>query len=218
MITTYIPKELENLIIEYAVEVRNILGYLRDGLRLLNQIRVGEAEVALSDAIKADTRGDKTRREILFRLGLEIEDSSIREDVAHLVRRLDLVSEWAKEAARYLTIIPYLEVPVDLREKAERLSSLAVEAADLLLASVKALLEGDEKTANSHATRVEHIEEEADQVNIEARRLLIKHGTDIENPAIVFMFRDFIESLENITDYAEDAADYIRALAIKFKK
>ncbi len=63
--------------------------------------------------------------------------------------------------------------------------------------------------------RVEELEEMADDVTYRARKELVAFGERIENSAMVVMLRDFIEALENITDYEEDVSDVIRVLSMK---
>ena len=211
-----IPEEITKSLLEYIELVYRITSDLRRGILLLNDIRVGEAMKVLSDGIRTDTRADEIRRRILFRIDEVIEDSNVKEALARLIRRFDLIAEQTKEAARYLTIIPYLEIPFDIRERIEEVSRLAAESIDLLVNAVKALIEGDNKKALSQATKVEELEERGDEVNMVTRRLLLDYGEKAPNPALIVLLRDFIEALENIIDFAEDAADYVRLLALKF--
>ncbi len=219
MITSHnsmIPEDLTKELVEYVELIGKIVGNLRKGILLLNDLRIGEAMKTLSEGIKTDTRADEIRRNILFKIDEVIKDSDVKEALARLIRRFDLISEQSKEASRYLTIIPYLEIPVKIREQVEEMSRLASESVDLLVNAVKALIEGDDKKALSQAIRVEEIEEKGDEVNMAARKLLLDYGGKVENPALIVLLRDFIESLENITDFAEDAADYIRIIALKY--
>ncbi len=217
MITKHIPAEFTKLLEEYVVLVNKIVKGLRNSIKLLNEMRVGEALKQISECIQNDTKADNIRRKILYEISRFVEDVDVRESIVRLIRRFDLVAEWSKEASRYLSIIPYLEIPADIRDKVEKLSGYAVESADLLVDAVESLFEGDIEVAREHACRVEELEEKADEVNVAARKLLLKYGEKIKNPAFIVMLKDFIESLENIVDYAEDAADYVRALAIRFK-
>lgn len=210
-----IGRELSSMILSYGREVKEIVRGLREGVEFLNTMRSGEAMEVLARSIRADTRADNIRRDIILKVGTSIKEGYIREWVARLIRRLDLVAESSKEAARYLTIIPYLEIPVELRDVVESLSKLAAEGMDLVLDGLEALIEGDEERAAAHASRVEEIEERADDALVNGRRLLIKYGERMRNAALIVLIRDFIESIEKITDYAEDAADYIRTLALR---
>ncbi len=217
MISKYVPKDFAKLLNEYVTLVDKIVKGLRNSIKLLNEMRVGEALEQISECIKNDTKADNIRRKILYEISNYVEDVDIRESIVRLIRRFDLVAEWSKEASRYLSIIPYLEIPADVREKIKKLSEYAVESVDTLVDAVESLLEGDVEVAREHACRVEELEERADEVNVAARKLLLNYGSGIKNPAFIIMLKDFIESLENVVDYAEDAADYVRALAIRFK-
>ncbi len=217
MVVSKLNEEVANLVIKYANKVKEVIDLYREGLEKLNMMRVGEAQRVLADGIRADTDADNIRREILVRMGEEVKEGYVREALGRLIRRLDLISELAKEAARYLTIMPYLEIPADIRDAAEELSRVSSEAIKVLVECIKALMEGDFRKATESAVKVEELEEEADKINVKARKLLVNYGETFKNPALVIMIKDFIESLENITDYAEDAADYVRTLAIRFK-
>ncbi len=210
-----LPKEIAESILEYVKKVRDIVKYLSEGIVLLNQIRVGEALRALSKAIRTDTEADKIRRELFDKLTTLDVEPRVREDIMHLAKRFDVLSEWSKESARHLSIIPYLEIPAELRGRIEEMVKLALESANYLVEATKALIKGDLAKARTHAVKIEHIEEEADEVNVAARKLLVGLGRKIENPAVLIIIKDFIEALENITDTAEDAADCIRILAIR---
>jgi len=210
-----LPPSISGALLDYVREVRNIMRHLRRGIRLLNDVQISEALEELSSAIKADTKADKLRRELLFKLEEIIRDSATREAIAHILRRLDLVSEMAKEASRYLSIIPYLEIPDDIKSRIELLSKLGLEACDILVSAVAAILEGEAKKAIVFSLKVEEVEENADNITLEARKVLVDVGEKISNPALVLMISNFIESLESVTDYAEDAADYIRAIALR---
>ncbi len=211
-----IPENLVKELLEYIELIGKIVSNLRKGILLLNDLRIGEAMKTLSEGIRTDTKADEVRRNILFKIDEAIKDSDVKEALARLIRRFDLISEQSKEASRYLTIIPYLEIPVRIRERIEEMSRLASESVDLLVNAVKALIEGDDKKALSQAIRVEEIEEKGDEVNMASRKLLLDYGGKVENPALIVLLRDFIEALENIIDFAEDAADYIRILALKY--
>lgn len=209
-----IGEELSRLVLKYAEAVNDIVRGVREGVRLLGSMRTGEAMESLASAIKADTKADDIRREILLKLR-QAKSGYVRERIAKLVRRLDLVSEQAKEAARDLTIIPYLELPAELKEIVDELSDEAEESAHAMIKSLRALMVEDVKSALKYARKVEVIEEKADEIFLKGKRLVIKFGTRIKNPAVIIMFVNFMQSLENITDYAEDAGDYIRTLAIR---
>ena len=211
-----ISKDFAASIIDYAEEVLGIVQGLRQGINLLNLMNSGEAMRELANAIKSDTKADAMRREILITL-MNVRGGYVRERVARLIRRLDLVSEQAKEAARDLTLIPYLELPSDIKDVIDSLSKDIHESVKALTKSLAALMYGQPDKAVKYSRVVEELEEDADKVFLKGKRLLIKYEGKISNPAVILMLFNFMQSLENVTDYSEDAGDYIRTLAIREK-
>ncbi len=211
-----ISSEFAAHIINYAEEVLGIVEKLKEGIKLLGSMNVGASMKQLATAIKADTQADAMRRDILLTL-TEVRGGYIRERIARLVRRLDLVSEQTKEAARDLTLIPYLELPGELKEVINELTEEVYGSVRSLLEALTALMKGESDRAIEASRGVEELEEEADKTFLRGKKLLIKYGEKISNPAVVLMLFNFLQSLENVTDYAEDAGDYIRTLAIREK-
>ena len=209
-----IGEHLANNILTYGKAVFQIVKKLKEGIQLISDMRTGEAMETLANAIKADTFADNLRREIILELS-EAHGGYVRERVARLVRRLDLVSEYAKEAARDLTLIPYLELPADLKDVIKELGEKSEKSVSMLYASLKALLDGDIRKALEYSHKVEEVEEETDVIFLKGKRLLVKYGEKIRNPVISLMLFTFMQSLENVTDYSEDAGDYIRTLALR---
>ncbi|RLG79238.1 MAG: hypothetical protein DRO10_00745 [Thermoprotei archaeon] len=207
-------EELSEHVLRYGESVYAIVKELKKGIDLVSDMRTGEAMETLANAIKADTFADNLRREILLELR-EAHGGYVRERVARLVRRLDLVSEYAKEAARDLTLIPFLELPAELKEIIRELSVKVVESVEALYNSLRELINGNTKDALVFSHKVEEIEEETDEVFLKGKRALVKYGEIIHNPAVVYMVISLMQSLENVTDFAEDAGDYIRTLALR---
>lgn len=216
MIFKGVDPEIEERLVEYAEKVRSIFEALGDGIKELNLMNTGKAMSKLTEAIRLDTEADNLRREILKLIGKKkVRGGFIREAITRLVRRLDITSEWGKEAARYLTIVPYLEIPADLRDVAENLAELSIRSVRVLVDAIKLLIDGQLEETVEKAHLVEEFEEAADSVLLKGRRLLIEFGEKEENAAIIILTKDFIEALENVTDFAEDAADYLRSLVIR---
>ena len=210
-----LPRSVSEGLLEYFDMIESMAKSFKRAINSLNDMDLNNAYKHLDKCIKLDTKADAFRRELMAKIAAEIKDDDLKEDLSKLLRMLDRMSEWIKEASRYLDIIPYLEVPVEIREKIERLSYLDKRAAEELSEAAKALLEGDKKEMNRRVEEVEKIEEEADEINHVAKKTLVSLGYTMTNPALVVMLRDFIEALETATDYAEDVADIIKILSLR---
>ena len=209
-----LPRAIGNGLLEYFEMIESMAASFKRAINSLNGMDLNNAYKHLDKCIKLDTKADAFRRELMAKIVEEIRSDDLKEDLSKLLRMLDRMSEWIKEASRYLDIVPYFEIPVEVREKIEKLSYLSKRAAEELSEALKALLEGDKEEMVRRVEEVESIEEEADELNHTAKKALVSIGYTITNPALVVMLRDFIEALETATDYAEDVADLIRLLAL----
>ncbi len=198
-------------ILKYFEKVESISKHFVEAISSLNSFNLDNAYKSLAKSIKLDTEADNLRRDIMAYIARAPLDNELKEYLSRLLRMMDRLSEWLKEASRYLDIIPYLEIPPDIRTNIENLAKINMEAIRVLKDAAHRLLKNGEDVS-SMLERVEKFEEEADEINHDARKKLVFYGTAISNPALVVMLRDFIESLENVTDYAEDVADVLRVL------
>ncbi len=209
-----LPREVCDGIREYFEMIESMAASFKRAINSLNGMNLNNAYKHLDKCIKLDTKADAFRRELMAKIVEEVRNNDLKEDLSKLLRMLDRMSEWIKEASRYLDIIPYFEIPVEIKEDIEKLSYLSKRAAEELSEALKALLSGDKEEMLRRVEGVESIEEEADEINHAAKKSLVSIGYTITNPALVVMLRDFIEALETATDYAEDVADLIRLLAL----
>jgi len=209
--------EIKKLMGEYLEKISRVIEEFSHGIKLLSSMRTGEAMLAFTNCMKREKEADIVRRRIVE--FLESASTTLtpdeREDLFHLVKRLDTIPDWIKEAVRILTIIPYLEIPVELREGFEKLIRVDIEIANTLCQAVKALFNGDYKRASSLAEKVEELEEKADSIDINNRSLLVKYSNKITPVGLVVLLDDFNHALEEVADSCEDTADYIRAIAIR---
>jgi len=210
-----IPSEISKLLIEYFSKVYEMVEGFMNAISSLNMVDVQNAYKHLEDSIKLDTEADELRRAILEKLSSDSVDPAVRSDIARLLRMMDKVSEWVKEALRYLDLVPYLEIPQEIKDSIEGLAKLNLDAVKTVREAVEELVQGRLDEVYKHCIAVERIEEEADEIMHRGRRGLLKYGPRIGNPALVIMLRDFLKALENAIDYSEDVADTLRVLVAR---
>ncbi|MEM4032049.1 MAG: hypothetical protein QXV53_01935, partial [Zestosphaera sp.] len=104
--------------------------------------------------------------------------------------------------------------PGEIKNAVDELSGKAYESVSKLYEITSLLINHKYNEVVEEAYRIEVTEEDADKILIRGRQLLVKYGSIIKNPAIILMVDKLIESLEGITDFAEDASDYLRTLAL----
>jgi predicted phosphate transport protein (TIGR00153 family) len=137
--------------------------------------------------------------------------SDYREDLLHLVKRLDTLADHTKDAARCLEMLADSEIPEELCMKMVFMSSKLVETAKTLQESIE-LITADPKNAIKKAEKVSVIETELDKEYLAAKSLFVKYGASM-NPGALIIFDDLIEFLEYAADMCADTADYILVLS-----
>ena len=130
---------------------------------------------------------------------------------------LDRVAEWAKESIRYLDLIPYLEIPSPIKETIHDMIKTAVKGIEKIIEALELMRKGEYSSIIELCKEVEAVEEKVDELLHNARKSMVVYSNKIQNQAIVMFLKDFIESIETMTDYEEDTADIIKALTIYLK-
>jgi predicted phosphate transport protein (TIGR00153 family) len=134
-----------------------------------------------------------------------------REDLLHLVKRLDTLADHTKDAARCLQMLGEAKIPDELCQKTVFMTSKLVETAQTLRGSIEKI-SFNPVEAIAEARKVEDIEHELDQEYLKAKSLFVKYGDQVNCGAMV-IFDDLIEFIEQAADMCADTADYIVVLS-----
>jgi predicted phosphate transport protein (TIGR00153 family) len=213
-----LPEEIIELLNEYIDKLEDLTNTFLDAIKLLNELRMGEARRKLTDAMNIESEADNIRRKIIEILEKTRIDPGFKEDFFHLIKRLDSIADWIKEAARELIIIPYLEIPQDIREGLEKLIDKVVDLSEKVGDAIRATVNGNYEEAIKLISEIEALEEEADQVNLENRGKLLKYADQFKPYTLAILVHDLNQDLEEAADSCENAGDYLRALIISWRK
>jgi predicted phosphate transport protein (TIGR00153 family) len=134
-----------------------------------------------------------------------------REDLLHLVKRLDTLADHTKDAARCLEMLGETRIPEELCEKTVFMTSKLVEAAQTLRSSIEKM-SFNPTEAVELSQRVGDVEHDLDAEYLKAKTLFVKYGGKINCGAMV-IFDDLIEFIEHAADMCADTADYIIILS-----
>jgi predicted phosphate transport protein (TIGR00153 family) len=137
--------------------------------------------------------------------------SDYREDLLHLVKRLDMAADNAKDAARCIQMLDDAQIPQELLKQTGEITNQLVKAAQTLRKSID-YISTDPVKAISEACKVQDIEHEVDQIYLSTKGLFVKYGDQV-NPGAMVIFDDLIEFLERTSDLCADTADYIVVLS-----
>ena len=213
-----LSRDIIDDILLYVRKIEIMIEKVRNVISLLNDARIEEAQRELDVTVKLDTEADNQRRELAEGHLERVSDVNTWKNFLDLLRLLDRVSEWSKEAARYLNIVTLSMIPEILRSRIEELAQLGLEGIRGIAKALQHIGEGRIDKALAECKRIEEIEELADDVTHRARKELVAFGENIGNSATVVLIRDVIDALENVTDYEEDVSDVIRILLLKTQR
>ena len=200
--------------IKHAQIVQQCVRELEVGLRVL--LKEENFEKSRENFHKVDLledEADKKRRDILKDVSKGELNPSIRQNLSHLIKRLDDVANCSTGVARRITTIPIRfweqssEETLKIILKIIETTVEAVENLDKLVID----LVGERKSVKEYAGRINQLEHDVDLLNIKLRESLQKTKYDV-NPFTISPVADIFDILEAISDSIEGVADYIIVL------
>jgi len=161
-----------------------------------------------------EMRADQLRREMVDELTRSEMFPEEREDLMELVRAVDWIADWSKEAGRILIIIPFDKAPEEMRTAAQNMCRANVDCVTVLGRCIKALPE-DPREALNLANEVEVLEEEIDELYSVARTQLATMNFNGFTTGSLILLNMFLDALETVADWCENTADIVRAVAVR---
>ena len=171
-----------------------------------------EAKKYIEKLYKAEKEVDMLRTEVFLELSKGIAlVADYREDLLHVVKRLDTLADHTKDAARCLEMLTQAKIPKELCEKTVYMTSKLVETAQTLRNSIEKI-SANPAEAIKQSKKVEEIEHVLDEEYLRAKSLFVKYGAEI-NCGVMVIYDDLIEFIEHAADMCADTADYILVLS-----
>ncbi len=141
--------------------------------------------------------------------------SKEREDLMHLVRRMDGIADWTKSAARNIEVI--IEAEIEVPEKIWKyygvLAGRVLDTAKEVKLCIDFLGEDDDQF-RIHKNNVERIEHEIDDLYFKIKKKVMMSDID---PRVIFILRDIVHALENAADSCKAAADLMQIIMVAHK-
>jgi len=165
------------------------------------------AKEAIRRMLLSEKAADNLERSISEELSKGDLDSRQREDLLHLVRRMDYAADWAKEAGMNLNLIVEagVHIPVSLWKHYCDMTAELKQAAHHLQETVENLGR-DSDAVLAHWEKVEFLEHELDEKYFKTKKEILLADMD---PRAIFLMRDLLHGMENSADSCKDAADTI---------
>ena len=171
-----------------------------------------EAVQHIDNIFKVEKEVDRLRTEVFKELSKGVAlFAEYREDLMHLVKRLDTLADHVKDAARCIKMLNEARIPKELWESTAHTTVLLVDCAQALRGSIEKIAV-DSSGAINGAKKVEEIEKKIDDEYLKTKALFIKYGNEMDSGSMV-IFDDLVEFIEHAADMCADTADYIVILA-----
>lgn len=171
-----------------------------------------EAKAAIERVTSSEREADKLRRSVMTELAGGELPSTDREDLMHLMKRVDMVADWCRESTRMLSGISMENVPESLREAAVKMAEAVRECAKALRRAISRMTDKPEEAMQA-ADEVERLEENVDDL-FEKSRQLLGREEKLKIGAAILM-NELYEAIEMVADWCEDACDQIRVIMIR---
>ena len=161
-----------------------------------------------------EMRADELRRRMVEELTEGEMFPEERDDLMEMVRAVDWIADWSKEAGRILNSIPFEKAPDEIKVATMNMVRANVDCVKVLTHCIRALPK-DSKKALALANEVEMLEENIDDLYEEAR----KHFATLEFPEFttgaLILLNEFLDAIETVADWCENTADIVRAIAVR---
>lgn len=186
--------------------------------RAVMALTKGEKERAL-DAIKrvslSEKEADRLEETITEELSKGDLESKEREDLMHLIRRMDYVADWAKEASMNLQLVveANVQVPITLWTMYSGMTGELEKSAKALKSTIDNL-GVDEDAVGKYERAVVVQEHILDDMYFSTKKEIFFAEID---PKAIYLMRDILHDIENSSDKCKDAADMIRIILISQK-
>lgn len=172
-----------------------------------------EKKALYEELSRLEMRADHLRRDMITKLTERDVFPNERQDLMELVRAVDWIADWAREAGRILIIIPFEKAPDEVKQIARDMSKVCTNAVSILSDSIKALSE-DRFKAIELANEVELLEEDIDDLYSVARGYIANLEFPEFNLGNLILLNEFLDAIETVADWCENTVDIVRAIAI----
>jgi len=185
---------------------------LDQAMHSISEGKTKEAVQRIQNLFKTEEEVDTLRSEVFKELskGAAL-FADYREDLLHLVKRLDTLADHVKDAARCLEMLGETQLPEELCRNTVSMTSALVDCSRALRESIEKLSVAPAQAIEG-SRKVEEIEHGIDENYLKTKKLFVKYGQTM-NPGALVIYDDLIEFIEQAADMCADTADYIVILS-----
>lgn len=198
---------------KHVEETYKTVSFFTDAIKAFIQGDLQAKTVAIENVRQSEHRADILRTEMINRLSEGLLLPPDREDLMHFAKTLDRIADWTNGAGRLLGFIEQ-KLPDNVLKNISTASELILKSVASLKEAIQALIKNDLKKAIEYCEDVDRIEHDAD----DQKKTLIESIIHAKlQPEALLLNYQLAEYMEGVTDKIEDAADFIKVVAIKSK-
>jgi len=197
----------------HVEETYKTVNYFSEAVKAFIQGDLSAKSVAIDNVRESEHQADLLRSKMVKELSEGLLLPPDREDLMHFVKTLDKIADWTNGAARILGFIEH-KLPDNILKNISTATDLIFTSISKLKEGIQAITKNDLKKALLDCEDVDRIEHEAD----DQKKLLIESIIHARlEPTSLLLSYQLAEYMEGVTDKIEDAADFIKVIAIKSK-
>lgn len=197
----------------HVEETYKTVSYFADAVKAFIQGDLNAKTIAIENVREGEHQADILRSKMVKELSEGLLLPPDREDMMHFVRTLDKIADWTNGAARILGFIEH-RLPESILKNISAATELIFGSVSKLKEAISAITKNDIKKALLDCEEVDRIEHEAD----DQKKILIESIIHAKlEPISILLSYQLAEYMEGVTDKIEDAADFVKVVAIKSK-
>ncbi len=165
---------------------------------------------------RMEMEADELRRQMVDALTKSEMFPEERGDLMELVRAVDWIADWSKEAGRILNVIQLDKASEEMKQAALNMVKADADCVVVLTECLKNMSKNPKEALNL-ANKVELLEEDTDELYSQARKILADFDFKGWTIGSVILLNEFLDALETVADWCENTADIVRAISVRMR-
>lgn len=198
---------------KHAQETYKTVNYFSQAVKAFIEGDLNLKTISIENVRKSEHAADMLRSKMVSELSEGLLLPPDREDLMHFIKTLDKIADWTNGSARLLGFIEQ-RLPDNILKNLSSATELIVSSITQLKSAIDALIKNDLKKALNDCEDIARFEHDADDQKKASIESIIH--AKLDPPALLLCYQ-LSEYLEGVTDKIEDAADFIKVVAIRSK-
>jgi predicted phosphate transport protein (TIGR00153 family) len=184
---------------------------LKEAIDFVAKGDIRNARNDIEKLFKEEEMVDELRRSVFRKMTNVAISIEFREDFMHLVKRLDVMADQIKDAARCVALLMERKVPNEIWITYVTMIDVMVQSSKSLRDSIEQLGSNVDKAVQK-ARETEQYESQIDKQHFEIRKSFVRYVDQVDTSTLILL-NELVGFIEEASDVCADTADYISILA-----